>query len=331
MRKTNEKLAENNIKGITLIALVITIIVILILAGVSINMLTGENGILTQAKRAKEETEISTEKEALQLTMINREMSDDEKYNIGEELKDRTLANGDDWKIISINDTNKIYDTGYYFVGKGTNLENYGETKNEWIINYDTGEVIQLPEDGYTKLEYGQNLAVKDGLILNADPVNMSDENSWGEGVTVYGIEEGDGYGWNETEFKLDGVDDYIEVYPSADVNMEKGFTFEFYGRSDAQKFSMLAKTVIGDEINATNRFRTVWENNGFGCCMSGGNSNSTWAMENKLHWIRKEDNIGTMNSQDGGYITLTVNVEENIVSLYWDGVFAGMTVCDHN
>ena len=44
-------------KGITLIALVITIIVLLILAGVSIAMLTGENGILTQAQRAKTETE----------------------------------------------------------------------------------------------------------------------------------------------------------------------------------------------------------------------------------------------------------------------------------
>ena len=43
--------------GITLIALVITIIVLLILAGVSIAMLTGENGILTQAQKAKEETE----------------------------------------------------------------------------------------------------------------------------------------------------------------------------------------------------------------------------------------------------------------------------------
>ena len=43
--------------GITLIALVITLIVLLILAGVSIAMLTGEDGILTQAKKAKEETE----------------------------------------------------------------------------------------------------------------------------------------------------------------------------------------------------------------------------------------------------------------------------------
>ena len=42
-----------NQKGVTLIALVITIIVLLILAGVSIAMLTGDNGILTQANEAK--------------------------------------------------------------------------------------------------------------------------------------------------------------------------------------------------------------------------------------------------------------------------------------
>ena len=46
---------KNN-KGITLIALVITIIVLLILAGVSIAMLTGNNGILTRANDAKNDT-----------------------------------------------------------------------------------------------------------------------------------------------------------------------------------------------------------------------------------------------------------------------------------
>ena len=45
-----------NNKGITLIALVITIIVLLILAGVSIAMLTGQNGILKQASSAKSDT-----------------------------------------------------------------------------------------------------------------------------------------------------------------------------------------------------------------------------------------------------------------------------------
>lgn len=41
-------------KGVTLVALVITIIVLLILAGVSIAMLTGDNGILTKASDSKE-------------------------------------------------------------------------------------------------------------------------------------------------------------------------------------------------------------------------------------------------------------------------------------
>ncbi len=62
-------------KGITLIALVITIIVLLILAGVSIAMLTGDNGILTQAQRAKGETENAAANEAAILNEYNQIMS----------------------------------------------------------------------------------------------------------------------------------------------------------------------------------------------------------------------------------------------------------------
>ena len=57
-------------KGITLIALVITIIVLLILASVSISMLTGDNGILTQAQRAKNETENAARKEEQDLAEL---------------------------------------------------------------------------------------------------------------------------------------------------------------------------------------------------------------------------------------------------------------------
>lgn len=58
-------------------------------------MLTGHNEILTQAQNTKEETEIASEKEAIQLTIINKESTDNSKYDIGEELRDRTLSNGD--------------------------------------------------------------------------------------------------------------------------------------------------------------------------------------------------------------------------------------------
>ena len=60
-----------NNKGITLIALVITIIVLLILAGVSIAMLTGENGILHQAQNATSETQVGAAEEAIKLTVAN--------------------------------------------------------------------------------------------------------------------------------------------------------------------------------------------------------------------------------------------------------------------
>ena len=50
-------------KGITLIALVVTIIVLLVLAGVSISMLTGQNGILNRAAEAKEKSAAAQEDE----------------------------------------------------------------------------------------------------------------------------------------------------------------------------------------------------------------------------------------------------------------------------
>ncbi len=45
--------SKRTIQGITLIALVITVIILLVLAGVAIALVTGENGILTQANNAK--------------------------------------------------------------------------------------------------------------------------------------------------------------------------------------------------------------------------------------------------------------------------------------
>ena len=58
-----------NERGITLIALVVTIVVLLILAGVSISMLTGENGIITQAGNAKDATEQARVEELVDLAV----------------------------------------------------------------------------------------------------------------------------------------------------------------------------------------------------------------------------------------------------------------------
>ena len=115
--KKNKKILKRKEKGITLIALVITIIVLLILAGVSIAMLTGDNGILTQARNAKEETEKASELEGIQLAVIGSETKDNEYLDIldeesfkkelekhfGSEKLD-VVANGDGSFIITIND-----------------------------------------------------------------------------------------------------------------------------------------------------------------------------------------------------------------------------------
>ena len=66
MEKFRKKIFKST-KGITLIALVVTIIILLILAGVSIAMLTGNNGVLIQAKSAKENTRVGEVQEKVKL------------------------------------------------------------------------------------------------------------------------------------------------------------------------------------------------------------------------------------------------------------------------
>ena len=61
-------------KGITLIALIITIIVLLILAGVSIAMLTGENGLIAKAATSKAKTEKAELEEKEKLAKTNEIM-----------------------------------------------------------------------------------------------------------------------------------------------------------------------------------------------------------------------------------------------------------------
>lgn len=61
IRRTKEQ------KGITLIALVVTIIVLIILAGISISLLFGKSGIITRAKKGQEIVDVSTAQDRLEL------------------------------------------------------------------------------------------------------------------------------------------------------------------------------------------------------------------------------------------------------------------------
>ena len=87
MIKNKEKHKSKN-KGITLIALVITIIVLLILAGVSIAMLTGQNGILTQAQNAKEATEKASLIEQAQTDLLGKQAENSSGNVTSEALKE---------------------------------------------------------------------------------------------------------------------------------------------------------------------------------------------------------------------------------------------------
>ena len=98
-------------KGITLIALVITIIVLLILAGVSIAMLRGDNNIITKASQAKEKNSQSSAKEKLELVLIDLQTDKvtDSNYNNGQYLNNKIQENNmkvdgndvivDNWKF----------------------------------------------------------------------------------------------------------------------------------------------------------------------------------------------------------------------------------------
>ena len=74
MKKEMSKKIIKKSKGITLISLVITIIILLILAGVTLSLTLGDNGIITQAQKAKEAQEIAAIKEDFQLAILDKEL-----------------------------------------------------------------------------------------------------------------------------------------------------------------------------------------------------------------------------------------------------------------
>lgn len=113
-------------KGITLIALVITIIVLLILAGVSIATLTGENGILTQANNSKVETRGAAVQEERDLWIADKEAS---KYSNGSaetleqlinRLVEQNLLTEDEKDLILGNEEKGIEATGQVTIGSRT-------------------------------------------------------------------------------------------------------------------------------------------------------------------------------------------------------------------
>ncbi|MFR5190756.1 MAG: hypothetical protein ACLTEH_05955, partial [Clostridia bacterium] len=61
-------------KGITMVSLVVTIIILIILAGISVNTLIGDNGIIAKTKQAKQNITLAGEAEAMQLNQLYYEL-----------------------------------------------------------------------------------------------------------------------------------------------------------------------------------------------------------------------------------------------------------------
>ncbi len=155
---------KNN-KGITLIALVITIIVLLILAGVSIAMLTGENGILTQANNSKYSTARAEAVEKINLALnavkseVYAQRVSDADWDPAENFTDDIVpvltideivvsGSSDDGKIVySWDDSSKILSISYYGVS-AANLESSAKIEGKINLDVDaTGTGSTEPND----------------------------------------------------------------------------------------------------------------------------------------------------------------------------------------
>ena len=113
-RKTNES------RGITLIALIVTIIVLLILAGISIAMLTGQNGILNKAAEGRQESVKGQAKDEVSLA-VNNLMIEDKLKNLTQEQKRTMLEN--DVKKYKEDSTVEISGTGFLIKHRGYEFE----------------------------------------------------------------------------------------------------------------------------------------------------------------------------------------------------------------
>ncbi len=324
-------------KGITLVALVVTIVILLILAGVTLNITLSNDGIFNKAKKATKEYQIASEREYIEqnvlLYQMNNATDNAEKTKLGMQLFNRTSINDNQWTVIQLLDnTKEIYGNNYNYLKKGTDLKDYGHTNYNWVINYETGEVIDIGEDkkDYVMMSWKSGISVTDNIVLNINPINMSNQDEWGENVTFCN-ENGsinDVSGFNKTEIKFDGVDDYLKL-ENVDIEESDGFTFEFYGKGYTSSIFFLNKSIL-DENDKTysNNFRTTLHEKQFSCCFSNRDSESELRAdnENNKHWIEFHN---IKKSNDYNYISMTVNFNTGEVKVYNKGSLAQSTTCN--
>ena len=188
--------------GITLIALVITIIVLLILAGVSIATLAGNNGILIRTNNAKVDTEDTEEKEKLELAIVGS--------RINETL---TITNeGLRKEIIDQFGTDEhLSGTGpWLYSGKRKTYK----IQNDGTINSNLKGEIQIPE-GFVYVG-GKK---ESGLVISD---NKNDENKYQDEEQVGTDIEGNQYVWIPVDGILGEKDTTISDVVNEDNTINK-------------------------------------------------------------------------------------------------------------
>ena len=282
-------------KGITLVALIITIIVLLILAGVSISMTIGENGLLTKVQKAKELSEISTEEEYVNLIIIDSYMTN---KKIGQKLEELRFNTVEDTTSIYDSESGQTYANGWYYL-KPEDVNDY-PLKNSYIIDYETGEFVRYDENKH-RIVTNELLCITDGLVYSADPKNMTNSNSWGDAILHNFVEGEENSGWSENALMFDGIDDGIEVKDNSDYS--NGITLEIYFTLKGKSTSDLGQILMMKRTNNLNGF----------FIFLGGNPQSTSAYN---EYGRLSIDIGGIghDSDDtpNRFVTDTI-IEENV------------------
>ena len=147
----------NEQKGVTLIALVITIIVLLILAGVTIATLTGDNGILTKAQSTKIQSERASIKEQIELAVVASRINDNLDASI-----DTTVLETE------LNEIN------------GLNIESKGQGDDlPWTVTA-KGFKFQIKEDGTIEEVNGISLSATKLKIIRSGPYLLTSDRLFG-------------------------------------------------------------------------------------------------------------------------------------------------------
>lgn len=185
-------------KGITLVALVVTVVVLLILAGVSLNLVLGENGIIKKAQEAAAQTDESsaTESMSMYLTGLRLANVDGENFrladylssNVGNDGIEDFLNNGDGYAQVAYK--------GYKYL---VNLEDYtfeylGKTDGNGVNRHIKQVLDNNNEDvpGIAMVEAGEleteDLGWKVLSVNNDGSVNLIANNNTGFEVSLSGI-----------------------------------------------------------------------------------------------------------------------------------------------